>query len=100
MLDGFVLGAVVLHIIISFPTDAMCKVLDVLWADCIDSDCWLPSYFWVVLRDGLLVLCSLIGVIALRYSLTHPVQIYDPAPYALIDEPSLWSLSSQRTRAG
>ncbi|CAF1206928.1 unnamed protein product [Adineta ricciae] len=97
-LDGLVLGAVVLHIIISFPPDAMCKALDDLWVDCIDSDCWLPSYSWVVLRDGLLVLCSFIGVIALRYSLTHPVQLCDPAPYVLIDEPPLSNLSSQRTR--
>ncbi|CAF1270749.1 unnamed protein product [Adineta ricciae] len=98
-LDGLVLGAVVLHIIISFPPDAMCKALDDLWVDCIDSDCWLPSYSWVVLRDGLLVLCSFIGVIALRYSLTHPVQLCDPAPYVLIDEPPLSNLSSQRTRS-
>ncbi|CAF1499430.1 unnamed protein product [Adineta ricciae] len=79
-LYGLVLGAVVLHTVISFPPDEMCKALDGLWANCIDSD------------------CCLISVIALRYSLTHPVQFCDPAPYVLIDEPPLSNLSSQRTR--
>ena len=98
MLYGFVIGAVVVHVAMSFPNDAMCEALNDLSANCTDPDCWLPSHFWVVLRDGALILFSLFGVIALRYSLTHPVALCNPPSYVSIDEPSFSSSSSQRTR--
>jgi hypothetical protein len=91
------MASTVQHILLSSVANRFSDILGNINNDLTDFYCWLSSYVFVILRDGPLVFCTLIGVVALRYCLTREVELSDSTLYVSINEP-FSNFSPQRTR--
>jgi hypothetical protein len=99
MIDMFfhsiVFSSVLQHIFIPCIGDGVIHFLDKIMRQMTGFSRWWSPYWWVMIRDGPLVLGTLISVIALRYCRICQVELSDSTFYVPINEPVL-STASQR----
>jgi hypothetical protein len=91
-IHGTVFFWIIFHMVLPFMEYPFIDILDLISSEQEGFLRWWSKYWWVSARDGPMILCCIIGIIALRYSLIWKIQLWDSNLHVPIDESSFSSI--------
>jgi hypothetical protein len=78
---------IVTHMLSPIVENECIVILDTLASHYSGLFGWWITYWWVIFRDGIMIISAIIAIIALKYALVWKIELSDSTLYIPIDEP-------------